>query len=321
MLHGVMEKHKGVRWEPLRPQLSPDELQRVLSILSDYYRFINIDECIDMLEGKIPLQEHSLLITFDDGYRNNIDYALPVCEKFAIKPVLFVATGHIDSGSPFWFDRLDYALQQNIGGKITVEHNGSCYEFDARTREKLRGSYKSFRKQCKQEFNDDVQINELFTALSAELEERSGKALSDICQDDDWSAIATWPILRACVAEGRLDIASHTANHLRLDCLTKEHINSQLLLSKSRIEEMSGSRCFYFCYPNGNYNNLAVSQLKQTGYRAAFSTDLGICRAGDDLMTLKRLNFPSGVTKREIIYRLTRWPYYDYIRHFLFKTH
>ncbi len=96
-LHGVMEKHDNSLWEPLRPQLRPSELEKMLKIISKYYHFITVEQCIDMLEGKVPAIENALLITFDDGYRNNIDYALPICEKFGIKPLLFVATGHIDS--------------------------------------------------------------------------------------------------------------------------------------------------------------------------------------------------------------------------------
>ncbi len=305
MLHGVMAKHEGVIWEPLRSQLCPAELERILRLLSDYYHFISIEQCIDMLDGKIPMQEHSLLITFDDGYRNNIDYALPVCERFNIKPVLFVSTCHIDSSQPFWFDRLDYALQQNMGGQISLGHDGRVYNFDGSSREKLTVSYQNFRNHCKQTFDDDNQINKLFSALCEELEKRSSKALSDICKDDDWSAIATWPQLRDCVKNNRLDIASHTVNHWRLDRLSEELITSQLVNSKNRIEQEIGTQCCYFCYPNGSYNEMAVNLIKQTGYRAAFSTDVGLCQYGDDLMTLKRFSFPVGREKFEIIYLLT----------------
>ncbi|ABM02313.1 polysaccharide deacetylase [Psychromonas ingrahamii 37] len=306
MLHGVMTPHDNTIWNPLRPQLSPGELQRVLGILSSYYQFITVKQCIDMLEGKIPLIDNALLITFDDGYRNNIDYALPICEQFAIKPVLFVTTGYIDSGLPFWFDRLDYALQQNMGGVISFEYQGAKYCFDATSRQALKTSYQAFRDHCKQVFTEDIEMNQLFNALSEMLEIRAGKALREISTDDDWSAMVSWPQLREAVKTGRLDVSSHTVDHLRVDRLPEEQILIQLQQSKMRIEQELAGKCHYFCYPNGNYNDLAISLLKKTGYRAAFSTDVGLCEVKDSLMTLKRFNFPANKTKNEILYQLNR---------------
>lgn len=305
-LHGVMEKHDNSLWEPLRPQLRPSELEKMLKIISKYYHFITVEQCIDMLEGKVPVIEHALLLTFDDGYRNTIDYALPICEKFGIKPLLFIATGHIDSGKPFWFDRLDYALQQNMGGVISIEHESVNYTFDATTREILKVCYQQFRDDCKKSFNDDIKMNHLFNVLSHVLEVRSGKALCDICHDDDWSSTAPWFLLREVVKKNRIDVASHTVDHWRLNSLTEEQILFQLQQSKIRIEKELGIKCDYFCYPNGNYNTLAINLVKKSGYIAAFSTDAGLCDKHDDLMTLKRLHFPLNKTVKEILYQLNR---------------
>ena len=305
-LHGVMEKHQDVLWEPIRPQFQPIELKRILKVLSQYYHFITVEQCVAMLEGEAPIIEHSLLITFDDGYRNTINFALPICEQFGIKPLLFVVTDHINSGNPFWFDRLDYALQQNMGGIISVEYEGTQYLFDATTRDTLKICYQQFRDDCKRLFNNDIKMNQLFDALSEKLEHRSGKALSEICQDDDWSSIATWSLLREAVKEGRIDIASHTVNHWRLNSLNKEEILFQLQQSKAHIENELDIKCDYFCYPNGNYNTLAINLVKKAGYIAAFSTDAGLCNKHDDLMVLKRFHFPVNKTEKEIIYQLNR---------------
>jgi peptidoglycan/xylan/chitin deacetylase (PgdA/CDA1 family) len=304
MLHGVMEAHSKISWNPLRNQLPPHELKRVLGILSTCYQFITVEQAVEMLAGKIPLIKNALLITLDDGYRNNIDYALPICETFGIKPVLFVATDHIDSGLPFWFDRFDYALQQNMGELISLSYQGEQYEFDATSREALTDSFKAFRDNSKHSFTDDIKMNQLFTGLSKMLEIRSGMALNDICDKDDWSAIATWEQLRKAVKEDRLDIASHTVNHWRVDSLPEEFVASQLKQSKLRIESELAVKCHYFCYPNGNYNKQSICLVKSSGYKAAFSTDVGLCQSKDDLMTLKRFNFPSYKTKSELLYLL-----------------
>jgi len=305
MLHGVMAQNESVKWTPLRQQLLPSELERVLGILSKYYHFITIDQCVDLLEGKSVSINNALLITFDDGYRNTLDYALPICERFNIKPIFFITTGHINSGLPFWFDRLDYALQQNIEEKsIIFNYLGVQYVFDNSSRQALIDSYKRFRDQCKNTFNNDVDMSQLFTALSEMLESRSGKALADICREDDWSAIASWQEIDNAFKQKRIDIGSHTVDHWRIDSLSENEILEQLVNSKEEIEANLSTKCHYFCYPNGDYNQLSINLLKQTHYRAAFTTDVGLCKSKDELMTLKRFNFPANKTKSEILYLL-----------------
>lgn len=303
-IHGVMGDHNNVDWIPLRPHLHPEELQRVLSILSEKYNFITIQQCMDMLEGKIPLIDNGLLLTFDDGYRNNIKYALPICKKFSIKPTLFIATGNVDAEECFWFDRLDYALQQNIGEILHLEHRGLIYDFDATSRDSLKASFKLFRDRCKYIFIDDREMNELFSALSKKLEISSGKALSELGREDDWSSIVSWDELREAVNANSIDVGSHTVNHWRLDCICKFDAIEQLKYSKKRIENELNISCDDFCYPNGNYNQLSIELTKASGYRSALCTNRGLCKSGDNLMTLKRFNFPSKRTKSELLFLL-----------------
>ena len=306
MLHGVMTPHNKANWIPLRPQLSPHELKRTLTILSKFYQFITVDQAIGIIEGKIPVIKNAMLMTLDDGYRNNLDYALPIFGEFGIKPVLFAVTGNIDSGIPFMVDRLDYALQQNIGGELSIEYVGEVYQFDASSREALQISYKNFRDNCKRSFFNDIKMSELFNGLAEILEDKSGKSLQGIYQNDDWSSLVSWNMLRKAIKEKRLDIASHTVDHFRLDCLNESEILFQLKKSKLRIEQELAIKCHYFCYPNGNYNDLSIKKLKEAGYRAAFTTDVGMCGANDDLMTLKRFNFPANKSKNELLYLLNR---------------
>lgn len=306
MLHGVMEDQPQNLWKPLRPQITPSELKRSLTILSRYYQFVNIDQAIDIIKGNAPEIKYPLLITFDDGYRNNLDYALPICKEFGIKPLLCLTTGNVDSQLPFWFDRLDYALQQNMGGVIDIDFAGKSYKFNAGSRHILKKSYKKFRDTIKQKFDDDIDMTKLLNGLSDILEARSGRALRDICEKDAWSAIVKWDELKKEVTLGNINIASHTIDHVRLGCLSTSEIIYQINESKNRIEKELEIACNIFCYPNGDYNQLVVNFLKEAGYKAAFTTDVGLCRRNDEMMTLKRYSFPVGKSETELLFILNR---------------
>jgi peptidoglycan/xylan/chitin deacetylase (PgdA/CDA1 family) len=312
MLHGVMDNDHKASWNPLRPQLSPHELKRTLTILSEFYQFITVDQAVGIIEGKVPVIKNAMLITLDDGYRNNLDYALPIFGSFGIKPVLFVVTGNVDSGLPFMVDRLDYALQQYLGNSLSINYAGKLYEFDTRSRKSLQKSYKYFRDDCKDKFFDDIKMNQLFNRLAEIIEKKSGKSLQNICQNDDWSALVSWEMLRKETKEGNLDVASHTVEHLRLDRIDELNILSQLKISKLRIEQELKIKCNYFCYPNGNYNDLSIKKLKEVGYRAAFTTDVGMCGVNDEEMTLKRFNFTANKSENEMLYLINRCYFFMY---------
>jgi peptidoglycan/xylan/chitin deacetylase (PgdA/CDA1 family) len=56
-----------------------------------------------LAEGS-PLPEAGVVVTFDDGYVDNLRNALPILERLRVPATLFVATGPVESQRPFWWD-------------------------------------------------------------------------------------------------------------------------------------------------------------------------------------------------------------------------
>ena len=77
----------------------------------DTIAFVSLGDAVEMLAGRKPLVPYSLVLTFDDGYRNNITHALPLLRRNQVPATIYLATGHVEERRPFSFDRLDYALQ------------------------------------------------------------------------------------------------------------------------------------------------------------------------------------------------------------------
>jgi len=66
-----------------------------------------MDEAIEILAGRKAGKPNLAVLTFDDGYRNNITYGLPILTKLNIPATIYVSSGHVKSQKPFWFDRPD----------------------------------------------------------------------------------------------------------------------------------------------------------------------------------------------------------------------
>ena len=83
--HQVEEKNGN----PLT--LWPDQFETQMAYLADEgYTTITIDEMMDALENGTPLPDKPVIITFDDGYADNYEYAYPILKKYGFKATIFL---------------------------------------------------------------------------------------------------------------------------------------------------------------------------------------------------------------------------------------
>jgi len=227
-IHGVMDERENPSWKPLRPQLSRDKLEEYLSVLSKRYHFISLMDAVEMLSGHRPVQPYSLVLTFDDGYRNNLTHALPILRRYNAPATFFVPTDFINNPRPFWFDRLDYALQQtHVNGRKVKVGSFTMY-LESGDRETLQESFKEFRRSAKKQKQiSDYEFLGDMERLSESLEAESGRSLADIQKNDDFSAIMSWENIREN-CDGDVTIGSHTIDHIRLDKVDSETARYQL---------------------------------------------------------------------------------------------
>lgn len=303
-LHGVVDESDTGHWQPTWDRHTASQLDQVLAELAKRFNFISLDEAVDMLRGVRPMQRHCMVITFDDGYKNNIDIALPILRKYDCPLNLFVSTRFVSERQPFWIDRLDYALQQSNEKTAQFQSDHMGFQFQLGTREELADSYKDFRRQSATKFEDDYLRNELIAQFATELEESSGKSLQDEFESDIWSQTVLASDLQSMPA--RDCIGAHTVNHVRLEGIDTEQIDYELLESKRKLEEWTNKACVHFCYPEGEYSAKHIDHVKGAGYLSACTSNVGVNRQGDDEFQLKRIPFPVGVTGKEVRYHLLR---------------
>ncbi len=98
--------------------VSPDQLDQQLLYLSLHnYNTITLDELSDALDGKISLLPNSIVITFDDGYRNFYDNAFPLLKKYHMKSVQFVITQVVGIPAYLTWDQI---IEMDRSGLVEV---------------------------------------------------------------------------------------------------------------------------------------------------------------------------------------------------------
>jgi peptidoglycan/xylan/chitin deacetylase (PgdA/CDA1 family) len=82
---------------------SLDGFQETLDFVSRHYNVVNLTQVKAVIDGRGRLPDCSLLITFDDGWRDTVEYALPELKKRGFPALLFLATEVIDLDQPRWW--------------------------------------------------------------------------------------------------------------------------------------------------------------------------------------------------------------------------
>lgn len=301
-LHGVMDDEVDSSWSPLRRQYSRQQLRQALRLLSKSYNFVSIDTARKMLAGEVSPMERCMVLTFDDGYLNNWKHAAPILREFGVPTVFYIATGNVEKREPFWVDRLDYAIQAAVKSDTDVVIDGQPVTLQAGSRDELVRTFKKMRDLAKAVDRSDEEMRAEIDSITSRLESKSGAALDDIFEDDDWAGVMTWQDVKNASDDELITIGSHTVDHVRLGEVEDARASDELTQSKSIIESKTGQECQHFCYPNGSFNRRTASLVEAAGYKTAVTVETGINRVGENPMQLRRIHLPDTEDDAQVEY-------------------
>jgi peptidoglycan/xylan/chitin deacetylase (PgdA/CDA1 family) len=292
MLHGVFDQESDHSWVPLRPRTSRKLLKDLLTLANRYLTFVSLDDALSMISGERPMVNNACVVTFDDGQLNNVDCALPILRELTIPCTLYLSTHVIDNQTVYWFDRLDYAIQQQGLHGIDITVNDDIIKIDQSDRNTLSDNLSKLIKTLKKGFKTDSEFQKCVSSICDRLESLSGTSIQQLNNTDLWSAPMTWDDTVACGNSKDVIIGSHTINHARLSITDHETIKMEVSYSKEIIENRIGIPCDHFCYPNGDWDSETAKIVKDAGYKSAVTTDVGFNRLNDNPFLLKRISFP-----------------------------
>ena len=309
-IHGVIDRRHSHCWLPLRPQLEVEKLDQLLSELLKRYKVVSLDTALAALQSGGRRKKPLLVLTIDDGYRNAVTYAAPVVKKYGLSFELYTATGNVQEQYPFWFDRLDFAIQAYIGPekhRIFDCHFGQV-ELDFRSREEMARSYRVFRNALKEFSYSDDDMHRDIREITGQLESQSERTLSDVWPDDEWTGVLTLDEIRAERESTTISFQSHTVTHARLPFILENSVKEELEDSKAALEEWTGKPCRHFAYPNGDWNPECAKSVKLAGYESAVTTEPGLNRSGCDIYALKRFDVPPDFRIDQLMLKLSGAP-------------
>jgi len=124
-----------------------------------------------------------------------------------------------------------------------------------------------------------------------------------------------WREIREAESQG-IEFHSHSCSHPRLSRVPLTAATREIRDSKQAIEEALGRPVHYFCYPHGDADPSVRAEVRVAGYRAAFSTEVGLTNAAQDRYFLLRVKVRPDDSLADFAAKLhTGWGVRDTLRH------
>lgn len=218
------------------------------NFISDFqahgYRFVAPGEIVNGLD----LKSKYALITFDDGYYNNLR-ALPILEELHTPAVFCISAEHINTGKSFWWDVLYREAKKRQWPPSQIE--------------KARSAYKLKR------------AAELERALVQEFGKNSLDPASDLDRPmtpAELKQLANYPLC---------SIGNHTVDHAILTNYTGDEARQQISGAQQFIQKVTGSTPELIAYPNGNASPEIVRIARDAGLQLGVTVQPGKNRIRD----------------------------------------
>lgn len=209
-----------------------------------------------------------VMLTFDDGYRDNFELAFPILKSHGVSATFFIATGFIDRPRmPVW-DELAWMLRTT--SVTTVRANEwlpTSVCLADRPFRRLLAVYKSLGTELTEAYLDFL-ADTLCT----------GRCPTSLA-NDQWM---NWDMLREMQAGG-MTFGGHTVNHPILANATADQQDWEVGECQRRLIDELGGPIDAFSYPNGkrgDFNEFTRAALRSHRYRWAFSYSGGHCHPG-----------------------------------------
>jgi len=268
MLHHVRPS-PAAAFQPNRHlEITPEFLRATLMHLREQrIDIVTMDEMHRRLNER-DLSQRFACFTFDDGYRNNRDFALPIMREFGAPFTVYVASDFAQGNGILWWTALEMVIART--SQIEAAIDGVATRIDCAT---LPAKHAAFER-----LHDWLRAlperNDLATEIGA-LCARHGVDLPAICRD----LCMNWEELKPFSDEPLVSIGGHTVTHCNLAQQSDAIACDEITTSRARIENALQSSVQHFAYPYGDKfaaGRREFETTRKSGFKTAVTTRPGM---------------------------------------------
>jgi peptidoglycan/xylan/chitin deacetylase (PgdA/CDA1 family) len=272
MYHRVLEDADCADY-PFPSLVMPRSLfEAQVSYLAEHARVLPLHHALRELEDSSRASKPLVSLTFDDGYADNFEIVAPLLEQKGLRGTFFITAGAVRDRKPLWYDQAA-ALWDSVGGSKLQERLSG----EPAVREDLRFDSRSAWIES---------LKALPDAKRVEVVETLGHAFEG---EDLDCPLMTAEQVEALAARSH-EIGSHTLTHPVLTTMRADEREEEIQGAKQLLEEWTHREIAGFCYPNGNFDEEVIRQLREAGHEYACTTLAGRNDERADRFELRRID-------------------------------
>lgn len=277
------------------------EFEWQMAYLARHFQPVSCQQVVDALYHGKALPRRAVMVTFDDGFRDNYEVAFPVLKRLGMPALFFLSTGYIGGKQLFWFDRVVHLLLRSTVPSLRLDALDLTLKLPNNANIRRDAARQVLRRLKLASDSDRLHVlRQLETA-------------ADMLVDEAEIAMGlpmTWAQARE-MAQAGMEFGSHTVTHPILAMADAKQLRMELEASKADIERATGQPVRALAYPVGGANAVNAQVLAattQAGYDIAFTYQSGVNRlASTAPLLLKRLHV-GRFTDRAMFEALLQWP-------------
>ncbi len=250
-----------------------------MELLSRDYHPLRLDEVVDLLKSRKDLPRRSVVVTFDDGYTDNSEVAMPILNQLGIPATFYVTVECVEQQKLPWPSRLRLAFRKAKLRAWTDSRAKSWQLDDSDSRER---AYLASCDACCQ----------LSGKAQEDFVNRIEEQLQASTPGDSSSLMMSYDQVRSLAQHGH-NVGSHTMTHPNMAYIPEQDAEAELAESKQHLERELNMTIKHFSYPcpamSPHWNEKTVAQSRTVGYDSAVTTNGGVTRCGDNPLSLKRI--------------------------------
>jgi peptidoglycan/xylan/chitin deacetylase (PgdA/CDA1 family) len=256
-----------------------------------------------LAELSMPSRRPRVVVTFDDGYVDNLTNALPIAEAKGIPITVFVTSGALGGHRGFWWDRLGSLLRARPSGTREI-----CLPTSEGTvRIELGSSKASVDLRSVRRCLLPLPVTEIHGVLDAVSEQWATSA----APPPDARSLTPSELVQLAASEV-VTIGAHTVDHVRLRGRPAQDQLQNISSSRKELERLSGQAISHFAYPYGgrdSFDDCSVDAARSAGFETACTTIPGNARLTSDsyrlprrvVMNWGRLRFRAGLQRWRLV--------------------
>jgi peptidoglycan/xylan/chitin deacetylase (PgdA/CDA1 family) len=287
----------GPGFDPGVVDANPGQFDRQVGLIKQYFSLIDIGALLKYREEGRPLPPNPAMLTFDDGYRENVSVVLPILKKHDAKAVFFISTSYMEERRLFVWEllhaltarcrrpdiRITYPVPVHVVlGDVQARHEAARVLLRA-GRTYLSIDWKRF-------------LAELTKACEVDWDAETERTIAD-------ELILDWDGVRTLVDAG-MDVQSHGHSHSLYPFISEQEVLRDASISRQLLEAHTGLPQVAIAYPAGACfacGHPGSAAVAKAGYKLGFAFDLATRRLRfiSDWLRLPRLTSEPGMSESQ----------------------